>query len=87
MAQRGRPRKITTNGLTDKDHNYILCSENQTHKQGHIITTKYDMDLYDNLDDFLEILYRNNEISEEEKLNVTTVYYKEKIDEHESHQH
>lgn len=87
MEHKEKPKKIKINGLTNEDHKYILCSNAQTYLQGHHITTKYDMDLYEDINDFLEALYKNKEISEVEKINTTTIYYKEKLDDHMSHKH
>ena len=87
MEHKEKPKKIKINGLTNEDHKYILCSNAQTYLQGHNITTKYDMDLYEDIDDFLEALYKNKEISEDEKINTTTIYYKGKLDDHMSHKH
>ena len=87
MERKEKPKKIKINGLTNEDHKYILCSNAQTYLQGHHITTKYDIDLYEDIDDFLEALYKNKEISEDEKINTTTIYYEEKLDDHMSHKH
>ena len=65
--------------LTNIDHEYILCEQCQNYEQGKPITTKFDMDLCDTLDDFLEVLFDAGEITESEKNNIMNVYYKKEV--------
>jgi len=70
-----RPLKIVSKCATNEDHKYIMCKHAQEPSDGKVITTKFDMDLCDDLDEFLNVLHINNEISETEKDEIMTVYY------------
>lgn len=68
-------QKLIKQCLSNDNHKYILCDTTQSPTNGKILTTKYDMDSCESLDDFLNILAKNGEISNEEKENIVVAYY------------
>lgn len=71
-----RPKKSTIKCQTNEIHEYVMCRQSEDYNKGKHIKTKFDMDLCEDLDEFLTVLFDNNEISETELNEVMSVYYK-----------
>ncbi len=60
-------------------HKYILCRFGESDASGKKIETSVNMDSYKDFDKFLDALYKKGDISEEDKQEVVSAYYVEKI--------